>query len=128
LALYLQLLVGFHLISERNTYPGYAMVRNEGVAGPEHELLQAHQNAVMSIARKSHGYWRTAVLAANQRARRHHCIAVTHLEWIEQVDPILFSAMKNIGRPFCNRDCGSLMVHLNMELEARRPLFNLQGH
>jgi hypothetical protein len=126
-ALYLQLLVGFHLISERNTYPGYAMVRNEGVAEPEQKLLQEHQSAVMSIAKKAHGYWRTAVLAANQRARKRHCIPVSHLEWIEQVDPTLFSAMKNIGLPFCNRDCGSLMVHFMMEQEAHRPMINAQA-
>ena len=125
-ALYLQLLVGFQLISERNNYPGYALVGNEGVEEGELRLVLERENIVISNAKKSHGYWRTAVLAAQQKARRYAVILNGRFQWIEAIDPILFSAMKNIGKPLCNRDCGHLMVHFNMEQEVRRPLNQTQ--
>lgn len=124
--LYVQLLVGFELISERNNYPGYALVGNEGVEEGELRLVLEREHAVISNAKRSHGYWRTAVLAAHQKARRFSAILNGRLQWIEAIDPILFSAMKNIGKPLCNRDCGHLMVQFNMEQEVKRPLNKVQ--
>lgn len=125
--LYVQLLAGFELISERNNYPGYALVGNEGVEEGELRLVLEREGSVVSLARKSHGYWRTAVLSAHDNARRCSVILHGRLQWIEAIDPILFSAMKNLGKPFSNRDCGHLMVQFNMELEAKRPLTHVQA-
>jgi hypothetical protein len=125
-ALYLQLMVGFQLISERNNYPGYALIGNEGVEDGELRLVLEREHAAISAAKRSHGYWRTAVLAAQQKARRYAVILKGRLKWIEAIDPILFSAMENSGKPLCNRDCGHLLVHFNMEQEVKRPLSKVQ--
>lgn len=126
-ALYLQLLVGFQLISERNNYPGYALIANEGVEHEELQLVREREPSVMSIARRYNGYWRTAILSAHQKARRASAILNGRLKWIEGIDPTLYSAMKNLGKPHCNQDCANLMIQFNMEQEAKRPLMNVQA-
>jgi len=121
-ALYVQLLVGLDLVALGNTYPGYAMVHNDGLGSVEHDLIKANADRLIESAKGSHHYWRTAVMTAMSKARRRYVILKPRIEWVGCVDPCLSAALSRLGMPFVTMDCAALAVHWHAEQEAGRAI------
>jgi hypothetical protein len=122
LALYAQLLVGFDLIARGDTYPGYAMVFNEGMTDVEADLISANLPGVIASLKRYHHYWRTAVMEAMSRARRRHVVMSFRLSWVRDIDPVLSSAMGQIGQHLFSFDCVAMALHWLAEQEAGKAL------
>lgn len=117
-ALYVQLLVGFDLIATGNTYPGYAMVFNEGVGDSEIDLIRANSDRVIESAVRSHHYWRTAILEAMSAARRRHAVLKSGIEWVRGIDSVLATALSHLGMRKFPLECAALAMYWQLEQEA----------
>lgn len=124
-ALYLQLLVGFDLVATGNTYPGYAMVFNEGVGEGEIDLIRENADRVIASAKKLHFYWRTSVIEAMSAARRRYSVSKSRIEWISGIDPVLSMALGHLGMRGFPMECAALAMHWQFEQEAGKAIQTL---
>lgn len=121
-ALYLQLLVGFEQIAKGNNYPGYSMVYNEGLGQIEVDLIKVHGDRVIESTKRSHHFWRTAVMEATSTARHSHAVLKSRIQWIGRVDPVLSMALAQIGLRSYSFGCTALALHWQVEQEVGRAL------
>jgi hypothetical protein len=112
---YQQLMLGLSLVCAGEVEDGYALVANRDHDRAEQIFKSRWSSGIMPKALKKHGYWRTAILGLLLEARKKSAVFNSMLEWVGNVDPILYSAMKCVGTQFANRDCLALWLHFDTE-------------